>query len=361
MTLPGGVEFARPEALHLLWLVPLVALACGWAALRRRASRRRLADAHLLPRLAPVPAAWREALRTVIVCSALAALGVATADPRWGEAEQRIRTRGVDVMILLDASRSMLASDVAPSRLERARVAITQDLLPQLGGDRIGLIAFAGAAQLRCPLTSDYGFFRLTLSDVQPQSMPQGGSLIGDAIREAEEGFDEAPHTHKLVLLITDGEDHDSYPVEAARNLWVERRIPVIAVALGDVSVGAPVPSADPSGDYQRYRGEVVQSRARFDQLRDIASISPAHGFVPVGTADFDLGRIYAERILPTIREQLGGESVARLRPSQYHPFALLALALLLSELLLRDGRPERVGGAARSTPAAAQTDRSAA
>ncbi|QOJ13579.1 MAG: VWA domain-containing protein [Planctomycetia bacterium] len=361
MNLFSGVGFTRPEALHLLWLVPLAAAACAWAVLRRRGLRLRLADAHLLPRLAPAPAAWREAVRAVLCCGALTVLAIAVAEPRWGQAEQRIRTRGVDVMVLLDASRSMLASDVAPSRLERARVAITQDLLPQLGGDRVGLIAFAGAAQLRCPLTNDYGFFRLTLADVQPQSMPQGGSLIGDAIRQAKDGFDDAPHTHKLVLLITDGEDHDSYPVEAARSLWIERRIPVIAVALGDVSVGAPVPSSDPGEGFQRYRGEVVQSRARFDQLREIASISPAHGFVPVGTADFDLGRIYADRILPTIREQLGGESVAQLRPSQFHPFALLALVLVLAELLLRDGRPERGAGVSRAGAGAARADRSVA
>lgn len=334
----NALEIAHPEYAHLLWLVALAALAGVWAIFRRRRAQRLFVEASLLPRLAR-PAGWmRQVMRVALVCSTLAALTAAIMDPRWGEAEQQLGTRGIDVMVLLDASRSMLAEDVRPNRLERAKVALVQDLLPRLAGDRIGLIAFAGVAQLKCPLTNDYGFFRLVLDDVSPETVPQGGSLVGDAIRNATPGFDDAAHTQKVILLITDGEDQDSAPIEAARNLWNDKHIPIVAVALGNPREGARIPLPGPSGKYLEYQGEVVRSKAEFDQLRQIGSLSDLHGFVPVGTQDFDLGEIYQQRIVPAIahRPELQRQRVTR--PSRYHPFAVAALVLLLIESFMREG-----------------------
>jgi Ca-activated chloride channel family protein len=351
----SGVEFDDLRWLHLLWVALVVAAAGVYGVWQRRRTLRLFAAARLLVRLAPTPGWGRGLLRVGLVALALASLTAAIIGPRWGEREQTVFRRGIDVMILLDVSRSMLARDIAPNRLERAKLSIRDDLLPALGGDRVGLITFAGVPTLKCPLTNDYGFFRLALDDVTTQSAPRGGTLIGDAIRKARDCFNSPLDTHKLVILITDGEDHESYPVEAARGMWQDQKIPIVAVALGDEREGARIPiEAGGGGEkYLEYKGDVHWSRADFDDLRKIAAVSDLNAFVPVGTRDFNLGEIYRERVVPAIqyREQAETERVPL--PSQYHGFAVAALALLLIESFMRDGG--RLSQARRGGDAAAQ------
>src|SRR5205814_290587 len=172
----------RPLWMHLSWIV-MALLAVGVLGIwQRRRGLRRFASAALLARLSP-PLGWvRPVIRLALIAISLACMAFAIGGPRWGETEQEVVRRNIDVMILLDVSRSMLARDLQPNRLTRAKVAIADDLLPALGGDRVGLITFAGKAVLKCPLTSDYGYFRLILDDVSTNSAPVGGTLIGDAI-----------------------------------------------------------------------------------------------------------------------------------------------------------------------------------
>ena len=349
----SALEFDDLRWLNLLWAVLLVAAAGVYGIWQRRRTLRVFASAHLLVRLAS-PVGWLRPLgRLGLILFSLTLLVAAIIGPRWGESEQTVVRRGIDVLVLLDVSRSMLARDIAPNRLERARIALRDDLLPALGGDRIGLITFAGAATLKCPLTHDYGFFRLVLDDVTVQSSPRGGTLIGDAIRRAAEAFDYSLDTHRVVLLITDGEDHESYPVEAAVNLWNEHGVPIVAVALGDEREGARIPVRTGHGEeYLTYNGQVVWSRANFDQLRRIAAVSDLNAFVPVGTRDFDLGEIYRQTIVPAIeyREQAERERVPL--PSRYHGFAAAALLLLLVESFVRETPRRAESGAATSAEA---------
>jgi Ca-activated chloride channel family protein len=348
------IEFGQLGWLNLLWVVP-AAVALGlYAIWQRRRALQRFAAARVLPRIAPPLGLTRPLVRLGLVALTLMLLVAAIIDPRWGVREQTVVRRGIDIMILLDVSRSMLARDISPSRLERAKIAIADDLLPRLGGDRVGLIAFAGVATLKCPLTNDYGFFRLALGEVSPESVPRGGSLIGDAIRMAAECFrtTKGPETHKVVLLITDGEDQESFPVEAATKLWDEQKVGVVAIALGDDREGARIPIRSPGGEgYAEYKGETVWTKADFAILRQVAAVSDSSGrtFIPVGTRNFDLGEIYRSVIVPTVRgrEQLETERVPL--PSQYHLFAVAALACLLLDSFLRDTpRPAAAARAVR-------------
>lgn len=333
------VSFGDLRYLHLLWVVLLVGLAGGYAIWQRRRALRSFASAGLLPKIAP-PTTWtRPIVRLTLQVVCLVALVAAILHPRWGESEERFTTRAIDVLVLLDVSRSMLATDLVPNRLERARLSIRDDLIPVLGGDRIGLITFAGTPTLTCPLTNDYGFFRLALEDVTTRTAARGGTLIGDAIRLAQLSFDDAVDTSRLVILITDGEDQKSFPVEAAKALWQDKQVPVVALALGDEREGARIPTAD--GDYQRYDGRIVWSRANFDDLRQIAAASPLDVFLGVGTRDFDLGEIYRQ-IVNSIEFQPKTEVEKNQQPSRYHPFAVLALLALLIDSFLRDGPPRR-------------------
>lgn len=342
-----GLTFDDLRWLHLLWAVLAVAAVGVYGLWRRQRALRRFADAGLLPRLVWSAGVGRAVLRLGLIVAALIALVAALIGPRWGEQTQTLRRRNIDLLVLLDVSRSMLAGDIAPNRLERAKLAIRDDLLPALGGDRVGLIAFAGSAALSCPLTSDYGFFRLALEDVGPRSVPRGGTLIGDALRKAESLFArDQIDSHKIVLLITDGEDHESFPEQAAANLWNEQQVPVIAIALGDPEQGARVPmAADQRESYVEYGGQVVRSRADFATLARVAGASPRGVFLPVGTSNFDLGELY-RRVAAAARSE-EEQSQRRVRqPSRYHPFAVAALALVLVESLLREA-PRRTGWAA--------------
>ena len=342
----SNLEFDDLRWLQLLWLVLAVVAVGVYGAWQRRRALRTFASSNLLGHLAP-PMGWTRPLaRLALVMLALIALVAAIIGPRWGEVEQKVARRNIDVMVLVDVSRSMLARDIAPSRLERAKLSISDDLLPALGGDRIGLITFAGTATLSCPLTNDYGFFRLALDDVNTDSAPRGGTLIGDALRKAAECFPGKLGTHKVILLITDGEDHESFPVEAAGAVWTDHGIPIVAVALGDEREGARVPVKTSRGEtYLEHEGEVVWSKADFDDLRRVAQAGGGsvfervgrQNFVPVGTKNFDLGEVYRNVVLPAIdaQEQLESETIPL--PPRAHIFAGIALALLLIDSVLRD------------------------
>jgi Ca-activated chloride channel family protein len=334
-----NLEFDDLRWLNLLWAVLLVAAVGAYGAWQRRRALAVFGSPNLLGRLT-TPVGWtRPLVRLVLITLCLTCLVAAIIGPRWGERDQTVVRRGIDVMVLLDVSRSMLARDIAPNRLERAKLSIRDDLLPVLGGDRIGLITFAGVPTLKCPLTHDYGFFRLVLEDVNSKSSPRGGTLIGDAIRKADEAFHDSLDTHKVVVLITDGEDHESYPLEAAVNLWNDSEIPIVTVALGDEREGARIPIRTERGvEYLEYKNKVVWSRANFDDLRRIAQVSNLNAFVPVGTRNFDLGQIYREKIVPAIEYKERQEVERVPLPSQYHVFAVAAFMLLLIDSFLRDG-----------------------
>lgn len=334
------LTFDNLSWLHLLWAVLVVAVLGTYGIWQRRRALRRFATANLLPRLTPGGGWVRPGGRLALVTTALTLLVAALIGPRWGEATQQTLRRNVDVLVLLDVSRSMLARDIAPNRLERARLAIRDDLLPALGGDRIGLITFAGVPSVACPLTTDYGFFRLALEDVTTRSSAQGGTLIGDAIRKAGALFENEIDTHKMIILITDGEDHESFPVQAAANLWEDLKIPIVALALGDPEVGAriPVAAADGTVTYLQYNGEPVWTKSNFAALQRIAKASPQGVFVGVGTSDFRLDDIY-RKVVKALRFEEQAERRAVQQPARGHPFAVAALLLLLFDSLLGDGR----------------------
>ncbi len=165
--------FTHPTWLLLLWLLPLVAGVLAYAHRKRTAAARRFVDERMLLRLVPLETAGRAWLKAALLLVGLTLLIVALAGPRFGEYYEKVARRGVDCFICLDVSRSMLAEDVKPNRLERAKADI-RDLLAKLGGDRVGLIVFAGKAVVRVPLTTDDGFFLQSLEDVDVKSAPAG-------------------------------------------------------------------------------------------------------------------------------------------------------------------------------------------
>ena len=264
---------------------------------------------------------------------AIALLIVAAARPQFGVDIEELSARGVDLFVVLDVSRSMLAEDVKPNRLERAKSDIL-DLMTKLEGDRVGLVVFAGAPVVQVPLTTDQGFFKMMLEDVDTSSAPRGGTLIGDAIRAALRSMEPRADRDQAIVLITDGEDQDSFPEEAARNA-AERNCRIITVGLGDVSEGARIPqrSEDGSLTFQQYEGKVRWSKMDESLLEEIATTTRG-AYVPAQTLSYDLGQIYDDELVKLTQGEIQAEKRKRFR-EQFQWFGGIGLVLLLTEMMV--------------------------
>ena len=334
-----ALTFEAPEEAFWFVLVPVVLVVMITGTIVRRRALAKIFDAVMLGRLTgtgfPV---LLPALRMACVTGAMALLVMAMMDPRRGEEVRTVMARGVDLMIVLDCSRSMLAEDAQPNRLERAR-RFAEELLDAAVGDRAGLITYAGTAALACPLTIDHGAVRLALREADPALMPRGGSLPGDALRLAGASFADDIPDHKVVVVLSDGDDHGSFPTEAATQLFRERGIPVFTVGIGDAGEGARIP-ADVDGQrrFLQHEGQEVWSVLDERMLRAVAEAGGG-SYVPAGVLLADMGSFYTERIRRLARRDFEGGEIRRGLP-RFRWFVLPALLLLLIEPLLR-GRGE--------------------
>ncbi|MCA9047428.1 MAG: VWA domain-containing protein [Planctomycetaceae bacterium] len=322
-----------PAVLLCLWLVPLTALMLVRAERRRRDAVEQFADPKMALRLVPGRVPWKFWGRVLCVTGGLTLLIPAASRPQFGLYFEEATTRGVDLFVVLDVSRSMLAEDVRPNRLEHAKSDI-RDLLSRLEGDRVGLIVFAGAPIVQVPLTTDQGFFLTALDDVDTDSAPRGGTMIGDAIRKAMESMEIRSDRDQAIVLITDGGDQDSFPDQAAQ-LAAERNIHIITVGLGDVAEGARIPQRTDSGalTFVQHDGQEVWSRMDEDLLKRIA-VATSGAYVPARTFTYDLGAIYDEHLAGLTQGDIRSERQKRYR-EQYQLFAVTGLILLLAERLI--------------------------
>ncbi len=346
------LSLEQPWSLHWLWLVALAAAAVWWGFARQRAAMRLWADGGLFPRLAPGASAVRNLLRGGLAILASLALVGALTDPRAGEVPVDVRRHGIDVLFVLDVSRSMLAQDVAPNRLERAKQLVA-DAIDRMAGDRAGLIAFAGSPVLKSPLTLNYGALKNSLNELTTQDSARGGSLLGDAIRMATDAFTDQVKGGKAIIVLSDGEDMESFPVEAAKKALNERGIRTYAVGLGDSTDGARIPvMKGRERTWLLYEGKEVWTKMDPKLLTEMC-LAGGGAFVPAGTKLVDMGEVYDSTVAAVGRRDFESTSVKRTMP-QFQWFAGLAGVLLVLESLvgLRRGptRGQAIGteGAAR-------------
>jgi len=329
------MKFEQLQYIHLLWLAPLLGLVYIYGFRRKAAAMRIFATVNLIGRLMPDVSTGRQKLKAVLMLAAIVSLVMAAIDPRWDKDIVEVQRRGVDIMVCLDVSRSMLAEDIAPNRLERAKSELA-DLLTELRGDRIGLVTFAGKPVLSCPLTIDYGAFRMTLDEVDTKSSPRGGTLIGDAVRLAADSFTDKVKGHKAIILITDGEDQKSLPVEAARDAFEQHGIKVFTVGFGDMVRGTRIPiSENGRRRYLQYKGEEVWSKMDRTTLEQMA-LAAGGIYFPVGTRDADFVDVY-ERIRSKVEATEFESRRQELWKPGFQWFAGLALLLLMTETLIKD------------------------
>lgn len=339
------VAFDHPAWLLLLWLLVPLALLAWHAQRKRRAAALAFALAPMAGRLMPPGAPARPFWRGAAACAAFACLVVAAAGPRFGVFFEPVKERGADLVVLLDVSRSMLSEDVAPNRLERAKSDV-KDLLARIVGHRLGLVAFAGKAVVSCPLTTDRAFFKSVLDQVGPGSAPLGGTAIGDALRVGLAALPPQHDRDQALLLITDGEDQDSYPLEAAA-VAAERGVKIFTVGLGDPKEGArvPVKGEDGARAFLKHDGQEVWSKMQESLLTELAT-KTGGAYVPARTSNYDLGEIYEKHLADLAAGDIREEKRKRLFP-QFQLFLALGFAFSLIELLIAPPRRRALTAAA--------------
>lgn len=269
-------------------------------------------------------------LKFVLIAVALAMLVLGAANLQQGDKMERITRKGVDVMIALDVSKSMLATDVQPSRLDRAKQLISK-LLDGMGNNRVGLVLFAGNAYLQMPLTVDFDAARMYLSTAGPQIVPSQGTAIDKAIAMCDRSFSQNEKLHKAIVLISDGEDWDEGAIQAARQAHDQDGIVIHTVGVGTTE-GAPI--LDPStGDYKRdARGQLILTRMNPKEMQAIAAAG--HGTYQY-LDNPDQVAIQLEHQLDAMQKNVYGENLYSDYISYFQYFLAVGLLLLAAEFFI--------------------------
>ncbi len=330
-------RFATPWALYGLLSLPLAAMFFAWALAKRRKTLERFADQPLAARLAEGSSRGRRWIKACLLLAALASLVVAFSRPQFGTRLQTVSREGQDVVVALDLSSSMLAEDVPPNRLEKAKHAIGS-LIDLLRGDRIALVGFAGRAFVQCPLTLDYGAAKMFLQAMDTGLIPVQGTAIGEAVRKSAALFKTGDKQHKVIILFTDGEDHGGDAAEAARGA-AESGIVLYVVGVG-TDRGAPIPLRDeqgrPLGFKKDDQGQVVVTRLSEPTLRELA-VDASGGFFRLSSGEGEIRQIYGE-ISGMDKKTLATQEFTQFN-EQYQPFVAAALLLLVVELFVAERR----------------------
>jgi len=343
------MQFAYPHMLWFLLVLPPALIAFFWWSWRKRQYlMSQFIQARLLPNLTVGLSARRQRIRAATIVGAVACLILALARPQWGFSWEEARLRGLDIVVAIDTSKSMLAEDIAPNRLTRAKMAAL-DLVQQARSDRLGLVAFAGAAFLQCPLTIDDAAFRQSLDSLDVTTIPEGGTAIAESIRSALTAFKEGEN-HKVLVIFTDGEDHDSGAVEAAKKA-AEQGCKIFTVGIGSTD-GEILRYKDLKGrtDYIRDpEGNVVKSRLNEDLLREISGATDGGFYLPLRGAK-TVETLYQEGLAKLPKSEREEKLMKRYHDRYHWPLAL-AILLLVGEFLFPDRkRGPRVSRALEAT-----------
>jgi Ca-activated chloride channel homolog len=325
-------HFAEPHWLWLALAAPVLVLLlhryAGWARARQMSG---FAAPEVLQELLLSHSPARRLAKHLLLLLACAGMGLALARPQWGETAEVTRALGEDILFLIDCSRSMLAEDVRPNRITRAKLAI-QDFVQQHGRGRVGLVAFAGQAFLQCPLTFDYDAFREALMAVDDRTIPVAGTDLGRALEEGLAAM-EKNRRRKIMVLVTDGEDLEQRGVARAREMAAQGLV-VFTIGVGTPEGATiPVPREPASADLLRdSSGQVVQSRLSEDTLRAIAEATRGSYF-PLGGLGEGLNRVRRAVESPGFLPDLS--QTRKLGVDRFHvPVALVILLLTVESLV---------------------------
>jgi Ca-activated chloride channel family protein len=327
-----NLQFQHPEFILAFLALPFIGLLFWYVLQWKLSIAKKIGDEKLVNELTKVHSPTKYLAKFVLAALALIALIAALINPQSAGEMDKVERKGVDVMIALDVSNSMLAEDIKPNRLERAKQLVNR-LMVQLENDRVGLVLFAGRAYMQMPLTTDHAAARMYVQNAGPHIVPTQGTMISEALKLSTTAFNSKERKYKAIIMITDGEDHDPASLEVAEQLSANGVI-VNTVGIGSAA-GTPVP--DPAtGQYRKdAQGNTVLSRLNESQLKQLASLTRG---VYVNTDDLNEAAEVLVRQLNTIQET-AVEDAAFKDYIHYFPwFVIIALGLLVAEFML----PER-------------------
>ena len=322
-------RFAHIELLWLLWTIP-VFVAAYWAYTRRK--RRQLeefGDKELMAQLMPNASRVRPNVKFGIVMVALAFLIIAVARPQFGQNEHTEKRQGIEAIVALDISNSMMAEDVAPNRLDRAKQMLSK-LMDNMVNDKVGLVVFAGDAFVQLPITCDYVSAKMFLNSIKPELIKTQGTAIGQALSTSIRCFGEQSDASRAIILITDGENHEDDAVAVAKRAK-EEGIQVLVVGIGKPE-GSPIPVAGTNNFMKDREGNVVVSRLNEEMCREIAQ---AGGGIYVRCDNTNTATKAIQKELDKLATQEIETQVFTDYNEQFQSFALIALLLLVIDYFI--------------------------
>jgi len=333
------MRFAAAEYLYLLLLLPLLASFWLLADFRRKTMLARFGSPELIQKTSrSVSSSARWLRRSMMFLGILLAV-TALARPQWGARLTRIEQKGVDIVLAMDTSKSMLTQDIKPSRLEKAKYELDK-LIELLQGDRIGIVCFAGTAFTLSPLTLDYAAARLFLQSISTEVVPEPGTCLADAVKASTENFNPSEHKYKVILLLTDGEDHCQElgydPLKAAEEAKKQGAV-IYTIGIGSVE-GGPIPLIDESGGLEYKRdpsGERIMSRLDENTLKQIA-LATGGKYYHSTAGELELEKIYNE--IRQMERKKFGEQIQVEYEDRFQYFLAAAMALFFASALV----PER-------------------
>lgn len=329
-------RLSHPEFLYLLAVLPLYLTVFIIYRIRKKRSLRKMGDPSLVEKLSPYSSGIRQNIRHVLFLLANAALILAAASPQIGSRLEEVKRKGADIMIALDVSNSMTAQDIQPSRLGRAKQAISR-LIDRLEGDRIGIIVFAGEAYMQLPITTDYAAAKLFLNYIDPDIVPTQGTAIGAAIDLAMESFAQDNKRNKAIIIITDGENHEDDAVAAAKSAF-EKGIIIHTIGMGSVE-GAPIPVVHNrvQVDFKKDReGNIIITRLNPEAL---SSISSEGGGKYIQATNSDDGLSAAMKEINKMEKAEFGAKMITDYEDRFQYFLGAGLLLLIIEFLISERR----------------------
>ena len=312
------MRFAEPQILHWLWLTPVFSLCLyGFYARRQKISIRFIGRG-----------TTQGMAKDICLIIAYIFIILALARPQWGYEMQTVKRQGLDILVAVDTSKSMLTQDVKPRRLERTKLAV-KDLVKKLKGDRIGLIAFAGEAFLTCPLTSDYNGFMLALDDLSGDTIPRGGTDIAKAIAQALKSFSPASAEHKAFVLVTDGEEEQGDAAAMARKAK-DKGVRIYTVGIG-TQEGDLVRVENAQGDMEFLKdkqGNFIKSRLNERLLQEIAYITGG-AYVRSSGAQFGLDYLYDRELSKLGKRDFGDNEDRKYHERFQWPLTIAVLTFM--------------------------------
>ncbi len=322
-------RFANIEVLWLLVTIPVFIAAYIWYTKRKRRELETFGDAELMEQLMPNASRVRPTVKFSILMVALTLLIVAAARPQFGQSERTEKRQGIEAIVALDISNSMMAEDVAPNRLDRAKQMLSK-LMDNMVNDKVGLVVFAGDAFVQLPITCDYVSAKMFLNTIKPDLIKTQGTAIGQALSTSIRCFGEQSEASRAIILITDGENHEDDAVAVAKRAR-EEGIQVLVVGIGKPE-GSPIPIPGTNNFIKDRQGNVVVSKLNEEMCREIAQ---AGGGLYVRCDNSNTATRAIQKELDKLATQEIETQVYTDYNEQFQSFALIALLLLVVDFFI--------------------------